>query len=86
MWNLGDGAAYRWAPAMSRSMTERSAHEPGGARGSWVPHLRLTRDIGNVWAGAGGPTESVLSTMDQIQGIADLWGFGMGNGSGTFPT
>ncbi len=85
VWNLGDGAAYQWVPTMSKNMTAHSLNQPGVTRGSWAPHMRLTRDIGNIWAGVGGPTESVLSTMDQIQGISDLWSYGMGNRTGTFP-
>ena len=84
MWNLGEGAAYQWAPAMSRNMTAATASLPA-RRGSWVPHMRLTPDIGNIWAKSQPPTMSVLSTMDFIQNIDDLWDHGMGNQSGTFP-
>ena len=89
MWNLGRGQAWRWAPAMSANMTAASQQQqppqPGVFSGSWVPHLRLTRDIGNIWDGRGGPTESVMATVDEIQSIQDLWNFGMGNQSGAFP-
>ena len=53
MWNLGAGSAYRWAPAMSRNLTAATAR--GARRGSWVPHMRLTGDIGNLCVGDGHP-------------------------------
>ena len=84
MWNLGAGAAYQWAPSMSKNMTAATASPPA-RRGSWVPHMRLTPDIGNIWAKSQPPTMSVLSTMDFIQNIDDLWDHGMGNESGSFP-
>ena len=83
IWNLGRGDAQRWAPTLSRNMTAASAPLP--SRGSFAPHIRLTGDIGNYWSGHTGNTESLLSTVDQIGAIADLWSYGMGNGSGTFP-
>lgn len=84
MWNLGRGDAQQWAPSMSRNMTAATAAAPG-RRGSWVPHIRLTPDIGNIWEKAHPPIMSVLTTMDRIQEIGDLWDYGMGNTSGTFP-
>ena len=39
-----------------------------------VPHFRLTSDIGNLWEGYGGPTMGVLTTVDVIQAIPDVWG------------
>ena len=83
IFNLGRGDAYEWAPAMSHNLTARTA--VGGRRGSYVPTLRLTPDIGNVFDGRVGPTLSILSTLDAIQGIPGLWDHGMGAGSGTFP-
>ena len=80
MCNLGAGRAYSWAPAMSVNLTART---PG--HGSWVPHMRLTADIGNYWSGSIPPTMSILSTVDEIQAIDDLWDYGMGNRSGTYP-
>lgn len=62
MWNLGRGRAFSWAPAMSRNMTTES---PG--HGSWIPHMRLTGDIGNYWSGSIPPTEAVLATVDQVR-------------------
>ena len=84
MWNLGAGEAFKWGPSMSQNMTAKTAAPPA-RRGSWVPHLRLTPDIGNVWSGKIGPTMSVMATVDRIQGIPDLWSYGMGNASGTYP-
>ena len=81
IWNLGRGDAQKWAPTLSRNMTAKSA--PG--HGAFAPHIRLTGDIGNYWSGKIGNTESLLNTVDQIQCIADLWSYGMGNTSGTFP-
>eukprot|EP00937_MAST-01D_sp_MAST-1D-sp2_P004905 g4905.t1 len=80
IWNLGRGAAQTWAPSLSRNMTAAS---PGHS--AFVPHIRLTADIGNAWSGRIGPTESLVDTVDEIQRIADLWSYGMGNTSGTFP-
>ena len=80
IWNLGRGDAQRWAPSLSRNMTVMSA----GHR-AFAPHIRLTGDIGNYWSGNIGNTESLMATVDQIQGIDDLWSYGMGNTSGTFP-
>ena len=55
-------------------------------KGSWVPHLRLTLDIGNYWSGDIGPTMAVMATVDAIQAHgADLWAHEMGNRSGTYP-
>ena len=39
-----------------------------------VPHFRLTSDIGNLWEGYGGPTMGVITTVDVIQAIPDVWG------------
>lgn len=78
MWNLGRGQAYQWAPSMSVNMT-------AGLNGAWIPHMRMTPDIGNYWDGNIPPTMSVMATVDAIQGIPDLWSYGMGNRSGTFP-
>lgn len=83
MWNLGRGNAQQWAPSLSQNMT--AATRSATRSGSWVPHLRLTGDIGNYWDGSIPPTESVLHTVDFINGISDLWSYGMGNLSGTFP-
>ena len=83
MWNLGEGAAYKWAPTMSENMTAHTASN--GRTGSWVPHLRLTADIGNSWDSPIPPTMTVMATLDQIQGIDDLWDYGMGNSSGANP-
>ena len=44
----GFGAAYEWAPAMSVNMTAATQKTPGVFRGAWAPHIRLTRDIGNI--------------------------------------
>ena len=85
IWNLGKGAAYKWAPAMSVNLTAATQTQPGVFHGAWVPAIRLTRDIGNMWDGTGGPTESVMALVDQIQAIPDLWSYGLGNTSGTFP-
>ena len=41
--------------------------------GAWVPHFRLTSDIGNLWAGYGGPTMGVITTVDVIQAIPDVY-------------
>ena len=83
MWNLGEGAAYKWAPTMSENMTAHTASN--GRTGSWIPHLRLTADIGNSWDSPIPPTMTVMATLDQIQGIDDLWDYGMGNSSGANP-
>jgi hypothetical protein len=80
VWNLGDGHAEVWAPAMSRNMTAATK-----GHGSFIPHFRLTQDIGNYWDGKIGPTEAVLPTVDQIQKISGLWKHGEGNESGTYP-
>jgi hypothetical protein len=45
MWNLGAGNAQIWAPSMSRNLTAQTAAPPA-RRGSWIPHIRLTPDIG----------------------------------------
>lgn len=76
--NLGRGAAYRWTPTMSKGM---GSTLPGSAADS----MRLLGDIGNSWNATLPPTHSVLETFDFIQGLTDLWNFGMGNESGTFP-
>ena len=47
--------------------------------------MRLTGDIGNYWSGKISNTESLIATVNQIQGIGDLWDYGMGNSSGTYP-
>ena len=39
-----------------------------------MPHFRLTSDIGNLWEGYGGPTMGVITTVDVIQAIPDVWG------------
>ena len=36
IWNLGRGAAYEWAPAMSVNMTAATQKTPGAFRGAWV--------------------------------------------------
>lgn len=82
MWNLGYGRAWSWAPAMSRALAVAPG---GGASGSFVPHIRVTSDIGNLWEGWQGPTMGVLTTVDVIQAIPDMWEYGMGNSSGTYP-
>lgn len=84
MWNLGRGQAYKWAPEMSRNLTAQTADRPR-RNGSFVPDLRLTPDIGNSWDTPIPPTMTVMATMDSIQSIPDLWDYGMGNNSGTFP-
>ena len=81
VWNLGRGDAQSWAPSLSRNMTAN-----GAGHGSWIPHIRLTGDIGNYWSGRIGNTKSLMATVDQIQAISDLWTADvMGNVSGTFP-
>jgi hypothetical protein len=80
VWNLGRGQAYAWAPSLSVNMTIASP-----SHAAFVPHMRLTTDIGNVWDGKVGPTMSVLATVDEIEAITDMWAYGMGNHSGTFP-
>jgi hypothetical protein len=72
IWNLGQGRAWSWAPEMSQQLTAATATNPGEYHGSWVPHIRLTTDIGNLWEGFGGPTMGVLTTVDTIQAIPDL--------------
>ena len=66
MWNLGQGRPWSWAPEMSKNL---AAAQPG----AWVPHFRLTSDIGNLWAGYGGPTMGVITTVDVIQAIPDVY-------------
>ena len=39
IWNLGRGAAYEWAPAMSVNMTAATQKTPGVFRGAWVSDL-----------------------------------------------
>ena len=83
--NLGRGHAEVWAPTMSQNMTAKTAALPA-RRGSWIPDMRLTPDIGNSWDTPISPTWTVAKTMDFIQGMgAELWSHGMGNLSGTFP-
>ena len=85
-WNLGRGRAWEWGPSMSESMIAASAGQPGIWTGAFLPHMRLTGDIGNKWGGTQtGPTMTVISTVDEIQSIQDLWDYGMGNVSGTYP-
>lgn len=79
VFNLGRGLAYTWVPAMSRNLTQSSKGR------SQIGSARLTGDIGNYWSGKIPPTMSVMSTVDKIQGIADLWSYGMGNESGVYP-
>eukprot|EP01048_Picozoa_sp_COSAG05_P019808 COSAG05_NODE_3205_length_2245_cov_1.539609_2_plen_212_part_00 len=76
--NLGRGAAYRWTPKMSEGM---AAALPGAVADS----MRLLGDIGNSWNATLPPTHSVLATFDFISALTDLWEYGMGNESGTFP-
>ena len=80
VWNLGAGHAEVWAPEMSRNMTAGTK-----GHGSFIPHFRLTADIGNYWDGKIGNTEAVMSTVDEIQAISGLWSHGAGNESGTYP-
>jgi hypothetical protein len=54
---------------------------PGAAADS----MRLLGDLGNSWNATLPPTHSGLETFDFIQALTDLWDFGMGNESGTFP-
>ena len=39
---------------------------PPGRRGSWIPHMRLTGDIGNLWSGKVGPTMRMVGTKEMI--------------------
>ena len=75
---LGRGAAYRWTPALSKQMM-------AALPGSGANTMRLSGDIGNSWDDVLPPTRSVLWTWDFIQNITDLWDYGMGNTSGTYP-
>jgi hypothetical protein len=53
--------------------------------GAFIPHFRLTADIGNNWDGKIGGTKALLPIVDEIQAISGLWSHGEGNESGTYP-
>ena len=79
---MGHGVGWSWRAATSRPCC--AVIRPR-RNGSFVPDLRLTPDIGNSWDTPIPPTMTVMATMDSIQSIPDLWDYGMGNNSGTFP-
>eukprot|EP01079_Euglenida_sp_SAG-EU17-18_P011301 gene11301-2055_t len=83
VYNLGRGQAWKWAPQMGQNLTTATEGRP--SHGSWIPMIRLTPDIGNYWSGTLPPTKSVMSLVEDIEAIPDLWDYGMGNTSGTYP-
>ena len=74
MWNLGMGRPWMWASGMNLQ-----------AGYTLSQHFRVTSDIGNVWEGYTGPTMGVLTTVDVIQAVSDMYNYGVGNQSGVYP-
>ena len=77
VWILGFGRPWTWVPQMNKKFGFDVA-----------PHFRVTNDIGNLWAGYGGPTMGVITTVDVIQQVPDLYAYGVASSNsiiGTFP-